>query len=110
MQGLVRLAVTMRFYVGGSDDPGRQTPSFSLPATPPKRSREEMNPHFFTAPCLFSDDRLFFCDAYFSGIGLRTGRGLSDIEDHALVAGGEGELLLFLERAMELTQDTACLL
>ena len=69
-----------------------------------------MNPHFFTAPSLFSDDRLFFCDAYFSGIGLGTGRGLSDIEDHALVAGGEGELLLLLERAMELTQDTACLL
>ena len=69
-----------------------------------------MRIHFFTAPSLFSDDRLFFCDAYFSGIGLRTGRGLSDIEDHALVAGGEGELLLFLERAMELTQDTACLL
>ena len=69
-----------------------------------------MNPHFFTAPCLFSDDRLFFCDAYFSGIGLGTGRGLSDIEDHALIAGGECELLLFFERAVELAQDTSCLL
>ena len=59
---------------------------------------------------LFSDDRLFFCDAYFSGVGLGTGRGLSDIEDHALIASGEGELLLFFERAMELAQDSACLL
>ena len=31
-----------------------------------------MRIRFFTAPSLFSDDRLFFCDAYFSGIGLGT--------------------------------------